>query len=181
METPPGVRCPIPDCAFVAEHTDLSIIAALLSIHGKIHDQPPSSQDSRTTRVKRPEITSRGTTTQWTYFLTRWEDFKEATKPKQPEIPIQLMECCDEELRADLIGMNGGTLARQTEQQVLEAIKALAVKRENKIVSIDTLGKMVQHHDEPILKYWARVKAQASVCQFQTTLNRCNCTQSSEA
>ena len=48
---------------------------------------------------------------------------------------IQLLECCDENLRKDITRNAGGSLANKTMDQVLEAIKKLAVREENAMVT----------------------------------------------
>ncbi len=52
------------------------------------------------------------------------------------------------------------------EIEVLAAMKSLAVMKENKMVAIDALMRMVQERDEPIRAFGARVRGQASVCKF---------------
>ena len=56
------------------------------------------------------------------YFQSRWGDYVRATKLVGPDKVIQLLECCDEQLR------QGGTLAGGTEEETITAMKALAVR-----------------------------------------------------
>jgi hypothetical protein len=56
---------------------------------------------------------------------------------------VQLIECCDEQLRKDLTRSAGGSLTNKTEQEVLAAIKKLAVREENTMVARVTLHRAV--------------------------------------
>ena len=68
-----------------------------------------------------------------------------------PDLVMQLLECCDGQLRRDLTRNAGGTLADKTEEEVFEAIKRLAVREENAMVARVALHNMKQDHDEPIV------------------------------
>ena len=35
---------------------------------------------------------------EWSYFLTRWQDYAEATKVTGKDKVVQLLECCDEQV-----------------------------------------------------------------------------------
>jgi hypothetical protein len=49
-----------------------------------------------------PTLSTGGSTEEWSYFVTRWQDYANATKIASKETVIQLLECCDEHLRNDL-------------------------------------------------------------------------------
>ena len=82
-------------------------------------------------KVRRPTITSAGTSEEWSYFITRWQDYAEATRVEGKDKVIQLLECCDEQLRKDLTRNAGGSLTNKPVEEVLQAIKKLAVREEN--------------------------------------------------
>ncbi len=63
-------------------------------------------------------MTSAGTTEDWVYFKSRWSDYVRATRLTGQDKVIQLLECCDEQLRRDLTRNAGGTLADKTEDEV---------------------------------------------------------------
>ena len=81
---------------------------------------------------------------------------------------IQLLECCDEQLRRDLTSTSVGTLTGKTEEEVLAAVKNLAVREENIMMARVTLHNMKQDYDEPI-----RACGQAGVCKFVTKCTNC--------
>ena len=117
-------------------------------------------------KVKRPCISSSGTTEDWHYFIYRWSDYEKATKLSETDRVIQLLQCCDDQLRRDLTQNAGGTLTEKTENEVLAAMKILAVREENVMVARVTLHNMKQDRGEPIRAYGARLRGQAGVCKF---------------
>ena len=87
---------------------------------------------------------------------------------------IQLLECCDEELRKDLTRTAGGTLSNRTEDDVLAAMKLLAVREENTMVARVALYEMRQDNEEGIRSFGARIRGQANVCKFIIPCPSCN-------
>ena len=101
------------------------------------------------------------------YFQSRWGDYVRATKlTAGPDRVIQLLECCDEQLRRDLTRNAGGTLAGGTEEETLAAIKRLAVREENVMVARVALHHMKQDRDESVRAFAARLRGQAGVCKY---------------
>ena len=124
----PKHKCPFPECVYETEDVGDELAAVLISVHAKgAHTSPPadgtSSQTARIEKVRRPTISSAGTSDEWSYFMTRWTDYAEATKVQGKDKVIQLLECCEEQLRKDLTRTAGGSLTNKTAEEVLEAIK----------------------------------------------------------
>ena len=170
----PVIKCPIDGCDYSTPDLEAVIGAALLNAHTTTHQARGPPQAARVERVKRPDISSAGTTEDWIYFQSRWGDYTKATKLVGPDRVLQLLECCDEQLRRDLTRNAGGTLAGETEEDVLAAIKALAVREENVMVARVALHHMKQDRDEPIRAFAARLKGQASVCKYVKTCPGCD-------
>ena len=160
-----------------------SLAAVYLSLHGKEHDiqrqQPINAiQSDRTEKVKKPTISQACTPEDWSYFESRWGDYKQLTNIKEGSIVVNLLECCDEALRKDLF-RTYGSLKNNTEIEALSKIKKLAVHIENVRVARVTLHQMRQDQDDPVRGYVAKLKGQASVCNY--TMNfKCQCNQVSE-
>ena len=95
-------------------------------------------------------------------------------RSKVREKVLQLLECCDEHLRRDLIRTTGGSLSNRTEEQVMAAIKKLAVRQENTMVARVQLHNMKQDIAEPIRNFCARLRGQAGVCKFTVTCTNCD-------
>ena len=168
----PAIACPITGCTYTtpAEHP-IEVAVTLLNLHGKDHDSNPTS---RADKVKRPVISSSGTTEEWDYFESRWTEYKRATNITGTEATLQLLECCDESLRRDVTRANGGSLSQKNEDEVLKAIRTLAVKEENIMVLRVELSNKRQDRDEPIRNFAARLRGHASQCKFNVECTDCH-------
>ena len=92
--------------------TDPVVAAALTTVHATVHSNPgTSATTARVEKVTRPNVSSAGISENWQYFTSFWEDYVRATKLAGADRVIQLLECCDEQLRKDLTRTAGGTLA----------------------------------------------------------------------
>ena len=171
------VKCPFPDCTFEAENDEAVVTAALLNIHATAHTATAiaPSTSARADKLKRPSVLLAGTGEEWAYFVTRWNEYREGTKLTGADVVAQLLECCDDDLRRDLIRAAGGTLTGKGEAEVLAAIKTLAVRQENIMVARATLHNMRQDRDEAIRSFGARIKGQAGICKYTTTCPRDDC------
>ena len=163
----PKIQCPIEGCKYETPDVEPVIAAALITTHATSHRTPSrSTQTARVEKVKRPNVSSVGTTEDWQYCKSRWNDYVKATRLEGTDRIIQLLECCDEQLRKDLTRNAGGTLTEMTEDEVFTAMRRLAIREENTMVARVTLHNMRQDRDEPIRAYGARLRGQASVCKF---------------
>ena len=114
------------------------------------------TERSKIEAVKRPTVSAAGTSQDWLYFLSRWEDYVKATNVKGADQAIQLLECCDSELRRGIQRNNGGVaLSRKP-----------AVKVENPTVARDRLHNMSQDREESVRAFGARLRGQAATCQY---------------
>lgn len=171
--------CPIEGCDYVATHTEAAVVAAMLSIHATVHAAVPRepSTNAKVEKLKRPTIGLAGTREAWSYFLTRWGEYKVGTKLSGSDVVTQLLECCEEELRKDLTRAAGRSLADSSEEDVLAAMKALAVRAENTMVARVALSNMRQGHEEPIRSFHARIKGQADTCKYEMKCTKAGCDQ----
>ena len=166
----PSVQCPVPGCDYVTPDLDPAVVAALITTHATVHTHTAqNTNSSKTEKVRRPTITLSGTAEDWAYFQTRWTEYKQATKIDGQEAVLQLLECCEENLRRDVTRAAGGTLTQKTEQQVLTAIRALAVREESSMVARAVLYNMKQDREESVRAFCARIRGQANTCKFTTT------------
>lgn len=174
----PSVGCPIAGCPYTTPDLDAVIVAALLTTHGTTHTTPLPGlvvdKSARVERVRRPSISPAGSSEDWSYFISRWKDYVTATKVTGRDKIIQLLECCNEHLRKDLTRSSTDTLTDQSEEDVLKAIRLLAVREENIMVARATLNSMHQDHDETIRSFGARLRGQAGVCKYLIDCPGCN-------
>ena len=80
---------------------------------------------------------------------------------------IQLLKCCDDQLRKDLTRSVGGTLTTMTEDEVFSALRRLTVREGNTTVATVTLQNMRHGPEEPFCAYGARLRGQAGLCKFK--------------
>ena len=117
------VTCPFPGCDHVSRNDDAAIVVELLKVHGLTHWWENGKAQ---TPYRIVSWYARNTGITPAYFETRWVEYRDGTHLRRDDIVVQLLECCDDELRRDLTRSNGGT-----EVNVLAAIKVLAVRSEN--------------------------------------------------
>ena len=173
----PPIKCPYaPDCKYQTdEAATIDQGLKLLEMHERAHhtSAPSTASTARVEKFRRPTISGGGSSEDWAYFKTRWEEYSLATGLDDNSKVPQLLECCDEQLRRDLTRAAGGTLASHTEDNVLAAIRKLAVREDNTMVARFALHNMQQDADEPIRAFGARIKGQAGVCQFSVSCPKC--------
>ena len=169
----PSIGCPLEDCDYRTEDAEAAVCVELLKIHATIHSTNTSTT-AKVEKVKRPTISAAGTSEEWQYFESRWTDYCDATKITGKDKVVQLLECCDEQLRKDLTRNAGGSLANKSEGDVLAAIKRLAVREENCMVARVQLHNMCQDRDETIRSFGARIRGQAGVCKFTIKCTSCD-------
>ena len=162
-----AVECPVDGCTYNTGDVQPVVAAALITAHALNHKAPAEPVlAARVEKVKRPSVSSAGSTEDWLYFESRWSDYVAATRLKGPDCVIQLLECCDEQLRRDLTRNAGGSLAAMSKDEVLIAIRRLAVREESTMVARATLLSMRQDRDEPVRAFVARLRGQAGVCKY---------------
>ena len=174
----PKVKCPYQNCDYETDDVSDAIVVSLLNIHAKSHAAPDAPRQATTAakveKVRCPTVTSAGTSEEWAYFITRWKEYATATKVTGNDRVIQLLECCDEPLQKDLTRAAGGSLTEKSEDQVLAAMKTVAVREENAMVARVALHDMRQERDETVRSFGARIRGQAGVCKFSVECPQCH-------
>lgn len=107
-------RCPFPECTYETDEVTDKLAAVLLSVHSSgtytAQGAPNVTLNTKLEKVRRPMISAAGSSEDWSYFLTRWSDYVAATNITGKDKVIQLLECCDEQLRKDLTRNADGSL-----------------------------------------------------------------------
>ena len=134
------IRCPVPGCDYeTIESTEAIVAAALMNAHTTTHAYgaaaPNQTSNAKVEKLKRPTVSAAGTSEEWEYFLTRWGEYRKGTRLEGDDVVAQLLECCNEGLRKDLTSAAGRSMAGETEEAVLQAMKTLAVRGENNMVA----------------------------------------------
>ena len=174
----PRHKCPFTDCNFESGEVNHDLVAMLLKIHFAAVHTPTinpaenanlASTANNAARVQKVSCLTASlgmTSEEWSYFLTHWEDYVEATKVTGKEKIIRLLECSEEDLCKNLTRTARGTLFNRSEAEMLAAMKLLAVREENTMVARVALYEMRQDTEEGIRSFGARIRGQANVCKF---------------
>lgn len=88
------------------EVTDV-LAAIMLSVHLQgTHTAataaPNALSNMKLKKVRCLTISAVGSSKDWSYFVTSWADYVAVTSVTGKDKVIQLLECCDEQLRKDL-------------------------------------------------------------------------------
>ena len=128
-------------------------------------------------KPKRPQVSRNSTAEQWSYFITRWNRYKQMTGlgTNAEETVCHLFECCDEDLQLGLHRSLGADLTLKTETDVISEIRKFAVTEQRKLVCRNKLRSMTQDRDEDINHFAARVKGQADMCDYIVTCTKSGC------
>ena len=164
------LNCPIEGCTYATGDIEAAQTIALFTVHGYSH-APGACQQAKPDKLSRPNVSKESTSEDWEYFITRWDAYKTATRIADHDATLQLLECCEDSLRKDL-HRSHSNIAMATEIDALTAIKTLAVKAENAMVSGMTLLTMTQDREEGVRSFAARLRGQAKICKFSK-----NCSQ----
>ena len=178
------IRCTQGGCSWEsADRTEAfaPVLAAELSNHTAVshnssNDQQNSGSSKKIPSIERPKIANGSTEETWSVFLKKWQLFKSGTKIAASELNNHLFQCCEDSLGDDLL--RGVTnITNVTEEELLSAIKKLAVQPVARGVRRTELINMQQDSGEPIRSFHAKVKGRAMTCAFKV---KCSCSPSTE-
>ena len=110
----------------------------------------------------------------WDQFIARWEIFK-ATMNITTGTSMWLFNCLDEELGDAVLKANTNPAPKDmSEQNLLLSIKALAVKKESKLIHRIKLGRASQPLGVPIRNHLATLNGMARQCEYVIRCPGCN-------
>ena len=102
------------------------------------------------------------------------QDYIDARKVTGKDNVVQLFECCDDQLRKDLTRNAGGSLTNKPIEEVMTAIRKLAVLEENAMVARVQPHNMHQDRHETVRSFGARLRGQAGIWKFNTQCPECH-------
>ncbi len=70
----PTVECPVEGCEYRTPDFGEVLAAALITAHTATHRTQGPPPSVKAEKVRRPDISSAGTTEDWVYFRSRWDD-----------------------------------------------------------------------------------------------------------
>ena len=139
------LNCPIEGCTYTTGDIEAAQVIAFFTVHGYSHT-PGACQQAKPDKLSRPKVSEESTSENSEYFITRWDAYKTATRRADHDATLLLLECCEDSLRKDL-HRSHSNIGMATEIDALSAIKTLAVKAENTMVSRKTLLTITQDRE----------------------------------
>ena len=165
------VQCEFEGCDKTFDNSNLETYLGLLKIHvAAVHQQNQAA--SKAEKAKRPELASDVSDEDWSYFQSRWTQYKKATGLQGEDVITQLLECCSEPLRRDHYRTFSGATETVTEDSILTQLKQIAVCKRNKSVNRVKLGTLKQDKGEPIRKFAGRVRSQKNIWYSSVSLKK---------
>ena len=138
-----AVQCEFEGCEKTFDNSNLETYLGLLQIHvAAVHQQNQAA--SKAEKAKRPELASDVSDEDWSYFKSRWTQYKKATGLQGEDVITQLLECCSEPLRRDHHRTFSGATEAVTEDSILAQLKQIAVCQRNKSVNRVKPGTLKQ-------------------------------------
>ena len=113
------ILCPFPECNFtVGEDVPSDCKSTVLQLHLAYHQSTRDSTAAQPEKLKRPSISVGSSTEDWSYFQSRWNTYKSATRLSGEAIMVQMLECCDEALRKDLNRVYKNAITKMNESKL---------------------------------------------------------------
>ena len=167
---PPRSPCSAPNCDFLPpDGANFVEQLALLKYHERVaHPKPiPAATHLELTAPKQPTLTEDVSDAGWNLFYTNWARFKRTYLRNFTDADLSDLlhySCSDKLVKAI---HNIGLPKPCSEADMLDAMKKMAVKKQNALVKTLRFYRMHQLEDETTNAYFARLKGQASTCDFK--------------
>ena len=120
--------------------------------------------------ISRPILKEGSSEGTYQFFLHEWAQYKESIKMSDKERIKRLAHCVNSDIRRKLFESSMGR--EESEQTLLDQLKRLCVKTQNRLINVVEFGEIIQSQDEPIAVYLARLKGAASNCGFKVKCSK---------
>ena len=159
-----ALPCPDGDCGWKTVEVEQKLAKELLDQHIAVKHQSGGSvaePGCKPERMVRPKADLAMSETTWRDFLGQWARFKRSTKVTGQDLIDHLVTCCSDALRMDLRSDIGEKMDDMKEEDLLKAMKKMAVRESNPMVYRNNLRAMKQGENEAFRNYVARLKETA--------------------
>ena len=162
------IPCQFPGCEFKATNNSEQIALAMFQSHLMSHSQPTPAPTNaqKLPPIPRPAVKQDISEEDWMSFLTEWNNFKRCTSIPANIVADQLYHCCEPSL-ARLIIREQPQIVSLGEDELLAAIKRLAVIKIATSVRRTNLLASKQSHGESAREFYANIKAAAATCDYR--------------
>ena len=162
------IDCAYPGCAFQSEDAPEAVACAILQSHAFSHATPgPNSvrAPSEGPKLTRPSIDVGVSLEAWNVFTRRWQMFRQGSGINEASATAQLFQCASQSLGDSLLKSDAKIVSKPL-QELLSAMRRLAVIPVATGVLRSDLMQMRQLRDEPFRAFAARVRGKADTCAF---------------
>ena len=183
MAPPTPKSCYMPNCDYstTAGIPNYELLMKDLEMHIKcVHHvqqlgQTETQGGIKPDRLPRPTVGEGITEADWKHFLDKWGRYKRSSlKGSDPQhVADQLWACCEPSLETAVY--NSGITGDSNEEKLLEMMKKLAVRAQNTLVNVVKFLDLAQDQEESVGAYTARLKGQASICDFSIKCKSAAC------
>ena len=172
------VECSVPGCTYKTNDVSEALAIALLTNHGLAHQSAPSvmaapaqAPTPQGPKLDRPKVDVGVSIEEWNVFIRRWDVFCTGSGIGAAQAPFQLFQCAGPELGDSLLKANP-TVASGTLQDLIAAMRSLAVIPVATCVLRTELLQLRQERDETFRAFTARVRGKAETCAY---VAECGC------
>merc|ERR1712215_656446 len=130
----------------------------------------PVHHPSQKVKLESPKLSAGSDQETWELFLRSWDVYKTGMSIGVGLSSVHLFNCLDQDLRDDVLRANPSTHIRDmTEDDLIAAVKKLAVKEESRLVHRIKLWNINQTPGQGVRNFHAVLKGQAKLCQFKVS------------
>ena len=180
------MACPLPNCEYTTGDQTEPVAIAYLNAHMYAHMQPaPVPQPAAANVVRRsgpkldrPTIETGVSMEEWNMFQRRWMIIKEGSHIADEDASHHLFQCADGMLGDALLKTDPDIVSKEIDE-VLSAMKRLAVIPIATGIIRSELLEMKQLRDEAFRKFAARVRGKAETCEYTTSV-KCQCSRTND-
>ena len=162
------IDCAYPGCAFQSEDAPEAVACAILQSHAFSHAVPGPTFNrvpSEGPKLTRPSIDVGVSLEAWNVFTRRWQMFRQGSGINEASATAQLFQCASQSLGDSLLKSDAEIVSKPL-QELLSAMRRLAVIPVATGVLRSDLMQMRQLRDEPLRAFAARVRGKADTCAF---------------
>ena len=162
------INCAYPGCAFQSEDAPEAAACAILQSHAFSHAAPGPNFNrapSEGLKLTRPSIDVGVSLEAWNVFTRRWQMFRQGSGINEASATAQLFQCASQILGDSLLKSDAEIVSKPL-QELLSAMRRLAVIPVTTGVLRSDLMQMRQVRDEPFRAFAARVRGKADTCAF---------------
>ena len=158
----------------------LRMSAENMELKHKLQEARTANAPPQTRKPDRPMVDTEMTDNDWSLFLDSWQRYKVMSRLSEPhDIRNELRATCAaavNKMLFELIGPQDLNSANET--QLLGHIKRVAVQGVHTEVHRQRFFRITQAAGESLNQFVAKLKAQATLCQFQVACNNDACARS---